>query len=210
MNIFELAPPEPFYTTKNIGKGSGLGLSQVRGFAKQSGGGMRIESRVGEGTSVKIYLPRAIGTDVTFQSESTSAPKGSAKGAVILLVDDDSAVREVTASILRELGHVVIVVGSGRGALDLLDRNAHIELVILDFAMPGMNGMEVARQVRTKSPARPVIFVTGYVEMSALGDIDETQIVRKPFIGNELADRVQTALATSAGNPSSKIIRLRR
>ena len=171
---------------------------------------MRIESRVGEGTSVKIYLPRAIGTDVTFQSESTSAPKGSAKGAVILLVDDDSAVREVTASILRELGHVVIVVGSGRGALDLLDQNAHIELVILDFAMPGMNGMEVARQVRTKSPARPVIFITGYVEMSALGDIDETQIVRKPFIGNELADRVQTALATSAGNPSSKIIRLRR
>ena len=105
---------------------------------------------------------------------------------------------------------MVIVVGSGRGALDLLDQNAHIELVILDFAMPGMNGMEVARQVRTKSPARPVIFITGYVEMSALGDIDETQIVRKPFIGNELADRVQTALATSAGNPSSKIIRLRR
>jgi signal transduction histidine kinase/ActR/RegA family two-component response regulator len=201
---------EPFYTTKEIGKGSGLGLSQVLGFAKQSGGGMRIESRVGEGTSVKIYLPRAIGTDVTLQSESTSVPKRSAKGAVILLVDDDSAVREVTASILRDLGHVVIEVGSGGAALDLLDQNAHIELVILDFAMPGMNGMEVARQVRTKSPARPVIFVTGYAETSALGDIDETQIVRKPFIGNELADKVQTALANSAANSSSKIIRLRR
>jgi signal transduction histidine kinase/CheY-like chemotaxis protein len=201
---------EPFYTTKEIGKGSGLGLSQVLGFAKQSGGGMRIESRVGEGTSVKIYLPRAIGTDVTLQSESIGVPKRIAKGAVILLVDDDSAVREVTASILRDLGHVVIEVGSGGAALDLLERNAHIELVILDFAMPGMNGMEVARQVRTKSPARPVIFVTGYAETSALGDIDETQIVRKPFIGNELADKVQTALANSAGNSSSKIIRLRR
>ena len=137
-------------------------------------------------------------------------PKRSAKGAVILLVDDDSAVREVTASILRDLGHVVIEVGSGGGALDLLDRNAHIDLVILDFAMPGMNGMEVARQVRTKVPSCPVVFVTGYADTSALGDIDETQIVRKPFIGNELADKVQFALANSAGNSSSKIVTLRR
>jgi signal transduction histidine kinase/CheY-like chemotaxis protein len=201
---------EPFYTTKEIGKGSGLGLSQVLGFAKQSGGGMRIESRVGEGTSVKIYLPRAMRSDVTLPSESIGAPKRSAKGAVILLVDDDSAVREVTASILRDLGHVVIEVGSGGGALDLLDRNAQIELVILDFAMPGMNGMEVARQVRAKVPSCPVVFVTGYADTSALEDIDETQIVRKPFIDNELADKVQIALANSAGNSSSKIIRFRR
>ena len=201
---------EPFYTTKDIGKGSGLGLSQVLGFAKQSGGGMRIESRVGEGTSVKIYLPRAARSDVTLPSESIGVPKRSANGAVILLVDDDSAVREVTASILRDLGHVVIEGGSGGGALDQLDRNAHINLVILDFAMPGMNGMEVARQVRTKVPSCPVVFVTGYADTSALGDIDETQIVRKPFIGNELADKVQIALANNAGNSSSKIIRLRR
>jgi signal transduction histidine kinase/CheY-like chemotaxis protein len=201
---------EPFYTTKDIGKGSGLGLSQVLGFAKQSGGGMRIESRVGEGTSVKIYLPRAIRSDVALPPESIGVPKRSAKGAVILLVDDDSAVREVTASILRDLGHVVIEVGSGGGALDLLDRNAHIGLVILDFAMPGMNGVEVARQVRTKVPSRPVIFVTGYADTSALGDTDDTQIVRKPFIGDELADKVQIALANSAGESSSKIISLRR
>ena len=201
---------EPFYTTKDIGKGSGLGLSQVLGFAKQSGGGMRIESRVGEGTSVKIYLPRAMRSDVTVPSELIGVPKRNAKGGVILLVDDDSAVREVTASILRDLGHVVIEVGSGGGALDLLDRNTHIDLVILDFAMPGMNGMEVARQVRSKVPARPVVFVTGYADTSALEDIDDTQIVRKPFIGNELADKVQIALANSAGNSSSKIITLRR
>jgi len=185
-------------------------LSQVLGFAKQSGGGMRIESRVGEGTSVKIYLPRAIGTDVTLPSESISVPKRSAKEAVILLVDDDSAVREITASILRDMGHVVIEVGSGGGALDLLDRNAQIELVILDFAMPGMNGMEIARQMRAKVPSCPVVFVTGYADTSALEDIDETQIVRKPFIDNELADKVQIALANSAGNSSSKIIRFRR
>lgn len=201
---------EPFYTTKDIGKGSGLGLSQVLGFAKQSGGGMRIESRVGEGTSVKIYLPRAVGSDVTLPSELIGVPKRSAKGAVVLLVDDDSAVREVTASILRDLGHVVIDVGSGGGALDLLDQKAQIDLVILDFAMPGMNGMEVARQVRAKVPSRPVIFVTGYADTSALGDIDQTQIVRKPFIENELADKVQFALSNRAGNSSSKIIPLRR
>lgn len=110
---------EPFYTTKDVGKGSGLGLSQVLGFAKQSGGGMRIESRVGEGTSVKIYLPRARHIAVPVPSEPIGVTQRSAKGAVILLVDDDSAVREVTASILRGLGHVVIEVGSGGGALDL-------------------------------------------------------------------------------------------
>jgi signal transduction histidine kinase/CheY-like chemotaxis protein len=202
---------EPFYTTKDIGKGSGLGLSQVLGFAKQSGGGVRIESRAGEGTSVRIYLPRALRIDVIAPSKSIGVPQRSAKGAVILLVDDDSAVREVTASILRDLGYVVIEVGSGGAALDQLDRNAHIELVILDFAMPGMNGMEVARQVRTKVPSRPVIFVTGYADTSALGDIDETQIVRKPFIGNELADKVQFVLANGASdNASSKIVPLRR
>jgi len=201
---------EPFYTTKDVGKGSGLGLSQVLGFAKQSGGGVRIESRVGEGTSVKIYFPRAVGSDITLQSESTSLPKRGVRGAVILLVDDDSEVREVTASILRELGHVVIEVGSGGGALDLLDQNPHIDLDILDIAMPGMNGMEVARQVRIKSPTRPIMFVTGYADTSALGDIDDTQVVRKPFIGDELAEKVQTALAKSAGNSGSKIIRLRQ
>jgi signal transduction histidine kinase len=201
---------EPFYTTKEIGKGSGLGLSQVLGFAKQSGGGMRIESRVGEGTSVKIYLPRAGHIDVPVPSEPMGAPQRSAKGAVILLVDDDSAVREVTASILRDLGYEVIEVGSGGGALDLLDRNAQIDLVILDFAMPGMNGAEVARQLRTKIPSRPVIFVTGYADTSALGDIRDNQIVRKPFIGNELADKVQFALANRASTLSSKIVPLRR
>jgi signal transduction histidine kinase/CheY-like chemotaxis protein len=201
---------EPFYTTKDIGKGSGLGLSQVLGFAKQSGGGMRIESRVGEGTSVKIYLPRARSADTALPSEPIGVSQRSAKGAVILLVDDDSAVREVTASILRDLGHVVIEVGSGGGALDLLDRNAQIELVILDFAMLGMNGMEVARQVHTKVPCCPVLFITGYADTSALEDIDDTQIVRKPFIGTELADKVQIALAKGAGNASRKIIPLRR
>ena len=134
---------EPFFTTKEIGKGSGLGLSQVLGFAKQSGGGVRIETRVGEGTSVKVYVPRAAEPAMT---EVFSAPIGPSqhhrKGAIILLVDDDTAVREVTSSILRELGYVVMEVGSGGAALDLLSREASVDLVMLDFAMPGMNGVD--------------------------------------------------------------------
>ena len=106
---------EPFFTTKEIGKGSGLGLSQVLGFAKQSGGGMRIETRVGEGTSVKVYLPRAAENS---NSEVAVVTVGGAqskrKGAIILIVDDDSAVREVTASILEDLGYVVLKVGQWR------------------------------------------------------------------------------------------------
>src|SRR6185503_11933843 len=112
---------EPFFTTKEVGKGSGLGLSQVLGFAKQSGGGMRIESRVGEGTAVKVYLPRAAHSDaIEVASVSAAVVQHHRKGAIILLIDDDSAVREVTSSLLRELGYVVIEAGSGGAALDLL------------------------------------------------------------------------------------------
>jgi hypothetical protein len=99
---------EPFFTTKEIGKGSGLGLSQVLGFAKQSGGGMRIETRVGEGTSVKVYLPRAENSNSEVAVVTVGGAQSKRKGAIILLVDDDSAVREVTALILEDLGYVVL------------------------------------------------------------------------------------------------------
>ncbi len=182
---------EPFFTTKAVGKGSGLGLSQVYGLAKQSGGGVRIVTRPGEGTSVKVYLPRA---------RAAATPVAAAplrplvdrdpKGAVILLVDDDSAVREVTVGILRDLGYGVFEAGSGGAALDLLDRNAQVSLVMLDFAMPGMNGAEVAREVRARRPDLPILFATGYVDASALDGIHEDQIVRKPFVERDLADRL--------------------
>ena len=132
---------EPFFTTKEIGKGSGLGLSQVLGFAKQSGGGMRIETRAGEGTSVKIYLPRApydfISQALTWSAERSAIRR---KTATIMVVDDDSTVRDVTASILEDnLGHVVVRAGSGGAALDLLDRYPNVDLILLDLAMPGMS-----------------------------------------------------------------------
>jgi signal transduction histidine kinase len=185
---------EPFFTTKEIGKGSGLGLSQVLGFAKQSGGGMRIETRMGEGTSVKVYLPRTT-IDVAEASTASIAPiRRHRKGATILVVDDDSAVREVTASMLRELGYVILEVGSGGAALDLLD-GTDIDLVVLDFAMPGMNGMEVAQQVHSKFPTLPVLFITGFADKAALGKVGDAGIIKKPFLGDELANKVHAALA---------------
>jgi signal transduction histidine kinase/CheY-like chemotaxis protein len=187
---------EPFFTTKEIGKGSGLGLSQVLGFAKQSGGGMRIETRVGEGTSVKVYLPRAAENSTSeVEFVTVDGAQSKRKGAIILLVDDDSAVREVTALILEDFGYVVLKAGSGGGALDLLEeRQSNVELVLLDFAMPGMSGLEVARQVQLKYPAIPILFVTGYADKNALRDVGDERIIKKPFIGQELAEKVNAAL----------------
>jgi signal transduction histidine kinase/CheY-like chemotaxis protein len=198
---------EPFFTTKEIGKGSGLGLSQVLGFAKQSGGGMRIETRVGEGTSVKVYLPRVA---ENFNSEVAAVTvvgvQSKRKGAVILIVDDDSAVREVTGSILEDLGYVVLKSGSGGAALDLLDQQSNVDLVLLDFAMPGMSGVEVARQIKSKYPAIPILFVTGYADKNALRDVGDERIIKKPFIGEELAEKVNTALVKGISRQSGKVV----
>ena len=199
---------EPFFTTKEIGKGSGLGLSQVLGFAKQSGGGVRIESRVGEGTSIHIYLPR---TKAKAEERSPSAPAiaahKDAPDARILLVDDDHAVREVTSITLRDLGYTVVEAGSGGAALDILAREPTIDLLIIDFAMPGMSGAEVARQARAKRPTLPILFITGFADRAALAGVSETHIVGKPFVNDELATKLRTVLVEEV---SGKVVRLRR
>jgi signal transduction histidine kinase/ActR/RegA family two-component response regulator len=199
---------EPFFTTKEVGKGSGLGLSQVLGFAKQSGGGVRIESRLGQGTSVHIYLPRADGKPI--REEITpfgTGPIAGRRGALILLVDDDSAVREVTAAMLRELGYATLEAGSGGAALDLVEREPNIALILVDFAMPGMNGAEVARQVQARRPTLPILFVTGFADRSALAGVSEGHIIGKPFVADELGDKVRAAL--TAGT-AENVVRLRR
>ncbi len=185
---------EPFFTTKEVGKGSGLGLAQVFGFAKQSGGGARIESREGVGTTVKVFLPR---TSAPRQPEPASAASsGSAESNsqhCILLVDDDHSVREVTAQMLEDLGFTVIAADSGDDALQLLTQGAEVDLLLADFAMPGMNGGELARAVRVRHPELPVVFVTGYAELCELG-LEGYSIIQKPFREEQLANKLQLAL----------------
>lgn len=187
---------EPFFTTKEVGKGSGLGLSQVLGFAKQSGGGVRIDSRPGEGTAIHIFLPRSTVLGHTVATTTTGrAGETAAHFATVLLVDDDNAVREVTREMLHDLGYRVLEAGSGGAALDLIDRTPRLDLLIVDFAMPGMNGAEVARLARMRRANLPVLFITGFADRSAIEGIEEPQILRKPFVEHELAESVRSALS---------------
>ena len=195
---------EPFFTTKPVGKGSGLGLAQVYGFAKQSGGGVSIESAPGRGTTVKVYLPGAPaaagGEESAPGQHRDEAGRGAARPASILLVDDDHAVREVTASTLRELGHTVIEASGGPAALAILNRpGQRVDLLVADFAMPGMNGVEVARGAQTARPGLPVLFITGYADLSALAGTGEERIVQKPFRDGELERKVARCLAAARG-----------
>jgi PAS domain S-box-containing protein len=192
---------EPFFTTKEVGKGSGLGLAQVFGFVKQSGGGVRIETTLGTGTSIRVFLPRAQPlADRSVAAVSGAVPAlPNGEGTLILLVDDDGAVREITAKMLRDLGYEVVEAGSGGAALDLLAREPRISLSLLDYAMPGMNGAEVAHEVQKRRPGLPVVFITGYADLTALKEVGEDRIVQKPFREADLADKVGRSLRMAYG-----------
>jgi PAS domain S-box-containing protein len=191
---------EPFFTTKEVGKGSGLGLAQVYGFAKQSGGGVQIRTRLGEGTSVRVFLPRAAGAAAGAEEAPPPLPPAQAHATRqrILLVDDDTDVREVTAAILAERGYEVIEAGSGGAALDVLDREgASVDLMLMDYAMPGMNGSEVAREAHAKRPSLPILFLTGYADFAAFKEIGDDRIVSKPFREDDLLGKVQAVLGAA-------------
>jgi PAS domain S-box-containing protein len=190
---------EPFFTTKGPGRGSGLGLAQVLGFAKQSGGGVALDTRPGEGASVKVYLPRAADGQATASAPRTvRAPvPGAPAQARILLVDDDSAVRDVTATILQEIGYAVVEAGSGGAAIEILAREP-VDILLVDYAMPGMNGIETATAAREVRPDLPVLFVTGYADLTALREVGEDRIVQKPFRDNELEQKLRRFVAGPA------------
>lgn len=195
---------EPFFTTKDVGKGSGLGLPMVYGFAKQSNGAFRIESRVGRGTTVELWLPEAsedgASRDVPKKSEAV-AVDSDVRPLKILLVDDHPEVRTTTAALLEDLGHTVFEAANGGEALTALEDGAsECDLLISDYAMPHLSGTEFVRRARQISPEIPALIITGYAESDAVRDRPEdVEILLKPFTPKAL----KGAIARICGEPAA-------
>jgi signal transduction histidine kinase len=185
---------EPFFTTKGVGTGSGLGLSQVYGVARQSGGGVRIESAPGRGTTVSVYLP--VAADHGARPAPAPTAVAAANGARVLLVDDDAAVRITTALILKDLGFVVLEAADSALALMLLESGAAVDVLVTDIAMPGMLGAELAQRVVALRPNLPVVFVSGHADPGILlrSGRGPRRLVRKPFRPAELAGEILAVL----------------
>lgn len=183
---------EPFFTTKDTGRGTGLGLAMVHGLAAQSGGRLVLRSRKGEGTVAELWLPRIESPRGTPIRAAKPAPTAAGGGRRVLLVDDDPAVLATTAAMLEDLGHAVIAVASPREALDALG-GAAVELAITDYAMPGMTGADFAEALKRLRPGLPVLLVTGYAELP------ETTAglprLAKPFSQPALARAITQCLA---------------
>jgi CheY-like chemotaxis protein len=185
---------EPFYTTKPVGRGSGLGLSQVYGVARQLGGGARIESRWGTGTAVFVFLPATNGK-AEGPSRLTLAAPVNVTQAHVLVVDDDPAVRETTAALLGELGYDVYEAASGEEALEALACEPPIDVMLTDVVMPVMTGPELARRARASYPGLPVVFISGYSDPEALVGAGEfANLVRKPARPDVLVQAIEGAL----------------
>jgi len=191
---------DPFFTTKKADKGSGLGLSMVYGFIKQSGGHVKIYSEVGHGTAVKIYLPRLPGSPAEPESESVSIhPLGErSERASIMVVEDDADVRSLTVSMLESLGYGVVAARDGAEALALLPTLPHLSLVLTDVVLPGeYNGREVADWVVAERPGVKVLFMSGYTENAIVHDGrlgPDVELIQKPFHKDDLAHKVRKIL----------------
>jgi signal transduction histidine kinase/ActR/RegA family two-component response regulator len=189
---------DPFYTTKAPGQGTGLGLSQVYGFVKQSGGHIRTDSQLGTGTTVSIYLPRHVGSD---QQDAASSAKvtvvAPSKREVILVVEDEDRVRTMTVEALRDLGYDVVSASGPQQALDELKRLPQLHLVFTDVVMPGMNGPVLAGHIKAQRPSVKVLYTTGYARNAVLSDgmLDrEVAILPKPFTVDQLMLKIRQAL----------------
>jgi signal transduction histidine kinase/ActR/RegA family two-component response regulator len=194
---------EPFFTTKPVGKGTGLGLSQIFGFAHQSGGEVGIESEVGRGTTVSIYLPRTLAEahPVRLHPAMQRADnEATVPGARILVVEDDPRVRSSTIEALQDLDYDPVDCGSGAEALELFE-SQRFDLVITDVIMPEMTGPELIRHLKQRYDDFAVLFVTGYVGEGETGDLVGHELLRKPFTVGALANAVAVALSRRPTEP---------
>jgi signal transduction histidine kinase len=190
---------EPFFTTKSFGKGTGLGLSQVYGFVRQSSGHVQIYSETGEGTTVKIYLPRASGADEQPEEMDRRGVIGGPFGAeTILVVEDDDALRIYAVEVLSDLGYSVLAATNAAAALELIGRRDDIDLLFTDIVMPGgMNGRQLADEAVRQRPGLKVLFTTGYTRNAIVhhGRLDSgVEMIGKPFTLRELSTRIRAIL----------------
>ena len=189
---------EPFFTNKQVGQGTGLGLSQVYGFVKQTGGHVKIYSELGHGTTVKMYLPRAQAAAVTGEQEPKEAAMPLARGQeTVLIVEDDEDVRAFIVETLRELNYTVLQAPDTPSALKILDNQAAVDLMLTDVILPGANGRDLARTAVSARPNLKVLFMTGYSRNAIVhsGRLDQgVQLIQKPFSQASLAAKIRSIL----------------
>ena len=188
---------EPFFTTKELGQGTGLGLSQVYGFVKQSGGHIKIYSEEGQGTTIKIYLPRYTGPAAPEAQEDQGVAEGT-QSETILVVEDDPDLRTYLTEILRNLNYEVLAVPHAQSALTiLLQAERRVDLLLTDIVMPGINGRELGRRAQEMRPELPILYMTGYSRNAVVhhGRLDEgVELLQKPVSQTEVATRVRELL----------------
>jgi PAS domain S-box-containing protein len=197
---------EPFFSTKSEGSGTGLGLSMVYGFVKQSGGHVKIYSEVGHGTTVKIYLPRSMEAEEQQTAEAPKLVHGGRES--ILVVEDDEAVRETTVALLRSLGYSVLQAPDARSALSIVESGVALDLLFTDVVMPGsMRSPELAIKARQRMPNLAVLFTSGYTENAIVhaGRLDEgVELLSKPYTQEALARKVREVLFSGAARSSAE------
>jgi CheY-like chemotaxis protein len=191
---------DPFFTTKPLGAGTGLGLSMIYGFARQSGGQVRIYSEVGQGATVCLYLPRHVGeAEIAEPQPELSEVAHTTQGGTVLVVDDEPIVRMLVVDVLQELGYTAIEAEDAQSGLKILQTAGRIDLLITDIGLPGgVNGRHVAEAARNLRPEIKVLFITGYAENAVLshGRIDTgMHVLTKPFAMEALASRIRGLLA---------------